>query len=81
MGTYYEDLHTHITVSYPFLLRMRNVSNKSCGENQDIHFMFHNFFLIINGAVHEIRQKDVVEPDRPQMTIYDVSWVTKAHNM
>jgi len=27
------------------------------------------FFLIINGAVYEIRQKDVVEPDRPLMTI------------
>jgi hypothetical protein len=48
---------------------MRNVSNKSCGKNQDIHYMFHNFFLIINGAVYEIRQKDVAEPDRPQMTV------------
>jgi len=26
------------------LLRMRNVSDKSCTENQNTHFMSHNFF-------------------------------------
>jgi len=28
-------------------LRMRNVSNKLCRENQNTHFMFNNFFLKI----------------------------------
>jgi len=28
-----------------FLLRMRNVSDKSCRENQNKHFMFNNFFF------------------------------------
>ena len=28
-----------------FILRMRNVSNKSCRENQNTHFVFSDFFL------------------------------------
>ena len=26
---------------------MRNVSDKSCGENQNTHFVFSNFFLLV----------------------------------
>ena len=33
-----------MTISRWILLRMRNVSNKSCRENQNTHFMFSNFF-------------------------------------
>jgi len=32
-------------VSRLFLLRMRNVSNKRCRENQKTHFVFGNFFF------------------------------------
>jgi hypothetical protein len=32
------------TVAHWFLLRMRNVSDKSCRENQNTHFMFRNVF-------------------------------------
>jgi hypothetical protein len=41
---------------------MRNVLDKSCGENKTTHF-------IRKSAVCEIRWKNKVEPDRPQMTI------------
>jgi len=34
-----------LIISCSFLLRMRNVSDKSCRENQNTHFMFSNFFL------------------------------------
>jgi hypothetical protein len=47
---------------------MRNVSDKSCREIKT-HFMFNNFFPG-NRNVYEIRWKNTVEPDRPQMTIY-----------
>jgi hypothetical protein len=47
---------------------MRIVSDKSHRENQQTHFMFSNFFFE-NRAVYEIMWKNIVQPDRPQMTI------------
>ena len=46
---------------------MRNVSDKSCRENQNTHFMFSNFFLE-NLSVYEIMSKNMLEPERPHMT-------------
>jgi hypothetical protein len=39
------------------LLRMRNVSDKSCREKQNTHFMFNNIFFFKNRAVYEIMRK------------------------
>jgi hypothetical protein len=36
-----------LIISCSFLLRMRNVSDRSCRENQNTHFKFNNFFLKI----------------------------------
>jgi hypothetical protein len=58
---------------------MRNVSDKSCRENQNI-FIF-NIFFPENHAVYEIMWKNIVEPDRPQMTIWRMRiacWIPKA---
>ena len=44
-GTLYGDQCTFIFISSSVLLRMRNVSDKSCRENQKAHFVFNNFFL------------------------------------
>jgi len=41
-GTIHEDLCTFFIISRPVLLRMRNVSDKSCRETQNTHFMFSN---------------------------------------
>jgi len=46
---------------------MRNASDKHSGENQNTHFMLNNFFSE-NRAVYEIMWKNMVEPDRSQMT-------------
>jgi len=54
-------------ISRSFLLRISNFSDDSCGENQNTHFMFNNFFFE-NFAVYEIMLKDIVETGRPQMT-------------
>ena len=43
-GTLHEDLCTFLILSRSVLLRMRNVSDKSCRENQNNHFVFSNFF-------------------------------------
>jgi hypothetical protein len=45
------------------------------------HFMFNNFFFLENRIVYEIRWKNTVEYDRPQMKIWRmrvVCWITKA---
>jgi hypothetical protein len=64
-GTLREDVFTFMTISRSVLLRMRNVLNKSCRENQNTHFMFSIFFSE-NRAVYEIMSKNMVEPERPQ---------------
>ena len=51
-----------MTISREILLRMRNVSNKSCTENQNTNCMIHNIFHK-NRAVCEIMMKNVVPPD------------------
>ena len=43
MGTLHEDQRTFTIIFRSFLLRMRNVSDKSCRENQNIHFASSNF--------------------------------------
>ena len=42
--TLHEDRYTFLIISRSGLLRMRNVSDKSCTENQNTHFVFSNFF-------------------------------------
>ena len=46
MGTLHADQYTILIVSHSILLKMRNVSNKSCTENQNTHFMLNNFFFL-----------------------------------
>jgi hypothetical protein len=72
-GTSHEDRYTFVIISRSILLRMRNVSDKSCRENQNTHFVFSNFFPPENRAVYEIISgKYGVEPKRPQVTMqYD----------
>jgi hypothetical protein len=48
---------------------MRNGLEKKCTENQNIHFMFSNFFFE-NRAVYEAMSKNMVEPERPQTSQY-----------
>ena len=43
--TLHEDVSTFITISWSVLLRMRNVSDRSCREKQNTHFMFNNLFF------------------------------------
>jgi hypothetical protein len=56
-------------ISRSFRIRMRNILDKFCKENQNTLFIFNSFFFE-NGAVCEIMCKNTVDPDRPQMTIW-----------
>jgi hypothetical protein len=64
MSTLCEDMCTFVIVSCLILLRMGNVSRKGGRENQNTHFMFSE-----NCAVCEIMRKNMLEPDRPQVTM------------
>jgi len=47
---------------------MRNVSDKSCTENQNTHSMLNNVFPKIVSFMRKCG-KNMVKPDRSQMTI------------
>jgi hypothetical protein len=55
-------------ISRSVLLRMRNVSDESCTENQSTHFMFNKFFSD-NRDMYVIMWKNMVQPDRSEITI------------
>jgi hypothetical protein len=66
--TLHEDKYIFFKSSRSVLRRMRNVSDQSCREN-------HNKFYIKqrsseNRAFYEIMWKNIMEPGRPQMTIW-----------
>ena len=69
-GYLHEDKYSFVIVSRPFLLRMRKISGRNCRENQNTHFIFSNpFFFFENRPVYEIMWKNIVQPERPQMTV------------
>jgi len=44
MGTLHEDRYTFLIISRSVLLRVQNVSDKSCRKTQNTNFIFNNFF-------------------------------------
>ena len=69
-GTLRDKQFTFVITSRLILVRMRNFRDKNCGENENTHFMFNNFFDLENRSVYEIRWKNIAEPGRPQMAIW-----------
>jgi hypothetical protein len=62
---------------------MKNISDKSCREIRNTHFVLINFsFFPENRAVYEIMRIDTVELVRPRMMwrMRVASWITKAAN-
>jgi hypothetical protein len=57
MGTLHEDQYIFLIISCSTFLRMRNVLDTSCRENENTHIMFSHFFE--NSAVHETMWKIV----------------------
>jgi len=69
IGTLHEYQWKFMKISGRILLRMRNVSDKSCCENQNTYFIFNSFFFLENRAVYKIMWKNAIQSDRPQRTI------------
>jgi hypothetical protein len=67
-GTLHQNLCTVMIISRWILLRMRNVSDRICKKDQTTHFIFRIFFSE-NCNVYEIMCKNMLQLDRPQMTI------------
>jgi hypothetical protein len=78
MSAAHEQQYKCVIVSLTVLLRMRNISHKSCIENQNTHFVF---FFFQNCAVYEIEWKNIAELGRLQFTVrrvHSACWITKA---
>jgi len=70
-GTVHEDQYTFVIISRSVLLRMRNISDESCRENRNTHFVFSNFSSKIVPFMRKC-EKNIVEPDMPQMAVWRV---------
>jgi len=80
-GTLHADQYTFFYHIMLILLRMKNISKRCCREKT--HFLCAVTFFL-NSAVYEIMCKNILEPDRPRMTIRNMriaSWVTKSTNI
>jgi hypothetical protein len=53
MNTLHDGQYIFFIITHLVLLRMRNVSDKSCRQNQNTHLMFNNIFSE-NHFVYEI---------------------------
>ena len=59
-ATLHEDQYTFLIISRSVLLIMRNVSDKTCTENGNTHFMISDFFFSENRDVYGIMWKKKV---------------------
>ena len=59
IGTLHEEQFTVVIVSRSLLIVMRNCPDKICGENQNTHFVFNDFFPE-NHALYKIMWKTIV---------------------
>jgi hypothetical protein len=76
-GNLLEDQHTFMIISRSFLRRMRSVPDKSCGEKTHILCQIKCF------SRKSYCEKNIVEPNKLQMTIWRVPtarWLPKATN-
>jgi hypothetical protein len=60
--------YVHLCQYFAEFLLLREMFHTKFVEKIRTHFIYNNF-LSVNRAVHELMWKNVVGPDRPQMTI------------
>ena len=78
----WRSIYIFLIISRTIHLRIKNVSNKCCRENQNTHFMFGNFFFE-NRYFYEVMWKNVVEQDRLRIIwrMRIECWIPKAKNI
>jgi len=81
-GTLHEDEYIFSITTRSILVRMKNISDKIYRDDRDTHLMFRNFFE--NITTYEIMWKNIVEPGRPQITVWCMRisfWIPTARNI
>ena len=68
MLTFREDQYMFLNTYCSVLLRVRNVSDGNCGEDQNTQLISVTFYFE-NLDIYHITWKIIVKPDRPQMRI------------
>ena len=68
MGTKHEDKYTFLIISHSFLLRMRTFQTEVVEKSKYTFYV--QLLFSENRAVYEIMRKNILQPDRPQMTIW-----------
>jgi len=66
--TLHEDQQTFLIISRSVLLRMKNVSDKSCTKTRT-HFRFKNFFSENRAEYEKMWKKKIVQSGTPRKTI------------
>jgi hypothetical protein len=69
VGTVHEKQYTFLIIPRSVLVRMKNVSGKSCTENQNTRFVFSKLFFKKKTAIYEITWKNILELGKPQITL------------
>ena len=66
-STLHENQYKFLIISRSVLIRMRNVSDKSCRENQNTRFVFNTifFFSKFGPFMRERGKTNIVERGRP----------------
>jgi hypothetical protein len=79
----HEDLCLFMIVSRRILFRMRNISNKSCREHQNTHFLFSKFFRKSCRLWHHVGKRGRVRQATDDNTIRRMRfacWISKARH-
>ena len=67
-GTLHDEQYLFLITSHSFLLRMKNVSDKSCREDQT-HIFCSITYCTDNCAIYDVMWKNTVDPNRHWRTI------------
>jgi hypothetical protein len=81
MGTWHKDLRTFMITSCWILLRIKNVSVKSCRGNQNTHFMFSNAFWKLCCLWHNVEKHSRARQATDNKIVWHMHtacWITKA---
>ena len=74
-GTLHEDQCTFLIISRSVRLRMKNVSEKSCGENRNTHFVFKKSFYFRKSCRLWDNLGNFVERGRTHMTVWQYTYI------
>ena len=77
-GTLHEGVFTFMTICWWILLRLRNVSDKSCWENQNTHFLFSDLFFPEIMPFMRLCRKNCFGAREAVNNVVHACWISKA---